>query len=360
MNLKNCLLLLLLGLSLFTCIQPLDISVPDRDDGIVVTASLTTVKGQQEVRLSRLAAYTTRALNYPVTGAQVWVEDGAGQRQNFVEDAKVKGWYVPSNRDFVGEIGKTYVLHITTTDKREYESTPEIIRPSAPIKKVYPEPILVEDARLGTAINGYTILLDTEDPATKGDYYRWSWIHYDQLVYCTQTENGIPYGGGSPTLVGLTCCEPCWDIVRCYSNCTNVLSDALINGRTITRHPIATVPYCARDYYIEVQQRLISKEAFNYWRSVDQLSSNNGSLFDTAPAAIRGNIKCVSNPEEAAYGLFEASSVSENGFFIERTQTAVPALVTCAPIPVTSDPLTCAPCIESAFRTKIKPKFWTK
>ncbi len=359
MKLQNILLLLFLGLILFTCIQPVDLDVPDRDDGIVVAASLTTVKGQQEVRLTRLARYDTRALNYPVTAAKVWVLNDAGQRQDYVEDAKNRGWYFPANREFVGEVGKTYVLHILTSDQRKYESSQETIRPIAPITKVYPEPIQLEDAKLGNPIIGYNILLDTEDSPNKGDYYRWSWVHYEQLVYCRQFE-GVPYGGGAETLVGLTCCEPCWDIVRCYRNCTNVLSDALVNGKKITRQPITNVPYCNRDYYIEIQQRVISRDAYNYWRAVNQLSSNNGSLFDAAPAAIRGNVKCTSNPEEEALGLFEASALSENGFFVERTQSAVPAIVNCAPYPVTANPLTCAACVESAFRTKIKPKFWTK
>lgn len=348
---------LLLGFG--ACVQQIDLAVPEGGDGIVVSASLTTVPGLQEVRLARLAAYTTRALQYPVTTAQVWMVDNAGQRQNFVEDARAKGSYFPADRSFAGEVGKSYTLHILTSDQHKYESSAETIRPSAPIKKVYTEPILVEDATLGKAIRGYNILLDTDDTPEKGDYYRWSWVHYEKLVYCSQFE-GIPYTGGEPTLVGLTCCEPCWDIVRCYSNCTNVLSDALINGKTITRHPITNIPYCNRDYYIEIQQRRISKEAYNYWRTVDLLSTNNGSLFDAAPAAVRGNMKCTSDPEESVYGLFEVSSISENGFFIERTQTALPAVVTCAPYPVTADPIPCARCVESAFRTRIKPKFWTK
>lgn len=348
---------LLLGLN--ACIQQVDLAVPEGNNGIVVSASLTTVSGLQEVRLTRLAAYTTRALQYPVTAALVWIVDNTGQRHNFVEDARIKGSYFPSDRSFVGEVGKSYTLHILTSDQHRYESSAETIRPSTPIKKVYTEPILVEDATLGKAIRGYNVLLDTDDAPEKGDYYRWSWAHYEKLVYCSQFE-AIPFTGGPETLAGLYCCESCWDIVRCYSNCTNILSDALVNGRTISRHPITNIPYCNRDYYIEIQQRLISKEAYQYWHAVDLLSTNNGSLFDAAPSAIRGNIKCTSHPEEAAYGLFETCSISENGFFVERTQTALPAVVTCAPYPVTADPITCAPCVESAFRTKIKPKFWTK
>jgi hypothetical protein len=138
------------------------------------------------------------------------------------------------------------------------------------------------------------------------------------------------------------------------------MSDALINGKAITRHPITSIVYCPRDYYIEIQQRSISKGAYDYWRTVDQLSSNNGSLFDIAPAAIRGNMSSSSNPALPAYGYFEVSDVYENGFFINRAQETRPVIASCPPTPLNANPFSCAPCIESATRTKIKPKYWNK
>lgn len=355
-------LLLFIGLGLSACINPFEAEVNQEVKGLVVSASLTTFPGLQEVRLSRPATYTTRSLYYVVSNAQVWVEDELGQKQFFFETTKNTGLYLPENRDFVGEVGKTYVLHIVTSDNQSYASKPEKLKATPAIKKIYPEAIIAEDAILGEALSGYKILLDTDDPATVGDYYRWTWVHYESQGFCL-TFTGIPLGGTDLTLVGLACCEiPCWDIQRCYINCTNVLSDALVNGRTISRQPINSIPYCPRDYYIEIQQRSISRDAFNYWRAVDQLSSNNGSIFDTAPAAVHGNLSCTSDSTQLVYGLFEVSDVSETGLFINRipTQSSIPAVFTCTPTPISANPFECRPCVESAFRTRVKPKYWTK
>lgn len=341
--------ILLLVFGLFSCIKPVDVDLPTIDEGISVSAYLSTQKGGQEVRLQRLAPFTTRALNYPILKAEVWIMDNLGQRQNFKDDPTRIGFYIPSNSDYVGEPGKTYVLHILTPEQQKIESLPQSLREVPPIKKVYTEEIIVDDSRLGTAVNGFKIMLDADDPVEKGDYYRWSWVNYEQVAFCSISAAG-----------GLPCCEPCWDILRCYINCTDVYSDVLINGKTITRHPIARIPYCPRDYYIEIQQRSISKEAYNYWRTVDQLTSSNGSLFDTAPAVVRGNLKCVSDSTQVVYGLFEVSDMEEGGYYINRTNTSRPGLFTCVTLPIPAPSILCAACRESAYRTRVKPKFWTK
>lgn len=347
-------LLMGLALSLFTCIKPIAVEVPELEEGIFVSATLYTQKGFQDVRLTRLAPFTTKGLNYPVQGAQVWIEDNVGQRQNFREDPTRAGIYLPSDVNYVGEVGKTYVLHISTKDQYTYVSTPQTIRAVPPLKRVYREEIIVDDPKFGTVVSGFNILLDMDDPPTKGDHYRWTWVNYDYAEYCFLR----PEPDGTNT--GFGCCTPCWDIYRCYINCSNVLSDVFVNGKTITRRPIHKIPYCTEDYYIEVLQRSISTEAYTYWRTVDQLSTNNGSLFDTAPAAVRGNLSCTSHTDQEVYGLFEVADIAENGYFISRVNTSKPGLLTCQLGPPITPAIDCAKCIESPYRTQIKPRFWAR
>ena len=354
------LLVLALILGLFTCLKPIQIDLPSLDEGISISAYLSTKKGFQEVRIQRLAPFTNGGINYPIKQAEVWITDNLGQRQDFSEDPIKAGLYLPRNADYVGEPGKTYILHITTSDQRKIESSPQTLRAVPPIKKVYSEEIIVENSRLGKVVNGFNVMLDVDDPASKGDYYRWSWLHYEQLDFCALFD-GIPAGITTySTLVGVGCCQPCWDIVRCYDNCANVLSDALSNGKTISRHRISRIPYCPKDYYIEIQQSSISREAYDYWRTIDQLTTNNGSLFDAAPATVRGNLKCVSDPAQVVYGLFEVSDLKEGGFFISRTSTSKPGLYTCEPKPLPAAAPDCAACVESAYRTRVKPRFWNR
>lgn len=361
----------MLVLAMVACIKPVNVEVPNRDDGLVISATLTTLPGLQEVQLSRLAAFTTKALNYAVSKAQVWITDDFGQRQNFVEQATKPGLYLPVDNNYVGEVGKTYVLHVSTPDGQQYESTPQLIKAVPAINKVYREEIITENPRsdVGESVSGFKVLLDLDDSTAKGDYYRWTWVNYDPVGYC-HTYDWYPIGFQYGTLVGVPCCQPCWDINPCYLGCTNVLSDLLVNGKSITRHEISKIPYCREDYYLEIRQRSISKKAYEYWRIVDQLSNNNGGLFDQAPAAVKSNLTCISDPEQEVYGLFEASDIFEGGYFISRRNTSRPGLNTCAPVPVPESTriegglmtgiINCAECIESPYRTRIKPKYWNR
>ncbi len=353
--------LLFLALLLNTCISPFNANAPYEVDGLVISGTLTTTTGLQEVELRRPAAFTTASINYGVKDAKVWIVDNQGNKQDFVADQVNAGFYFPADKKYVAEKGKTYILHVLAQDQSKYESAPETVKPVAPIKNVYTEEIITTDAGLGKVLSGYNILLDTEDPATKGDYYRWSWKHFESISFCKEIY-AFPSRARTATLTAFSCCElPCWDIDRCYKNCTNIMSDVLINGKSITRHPILSIPYCSTDYYVEVQQRSITKAAYDYWQAVEQLSANNGSIFDVAPAAIRGNMSCINDAKKTAFGFFEVSDVQERGFFINRSEVKNRAILQrCPPYPTTIELFTCEPCRESAYRTKLKPKFWTK
>ena len=61
--------------------------------------------------------------------------------------------------------------------------------------------------------------------------------------------------------------------------------------------------------YFNTLQSSITKEAFEYWQEVDQLSNQVGSIFDVAPAPIRGNIYNVADEDEVVLGYFEAASI---------------------------------------------------
>jgi len=54
---------------------------------------------------------------------------------------------------------------------------------------------------------------------------------------------------------------------------------------------------------------LFTKEAYAYWDKVNEIAYLTGSIFDTPPAPIKGNIYNIKNEEEIVLGYFEVSSV---------------------------------------------------
>ena len=204
----------------------------------------------------------------------------------------------------------------------------------------------------GTAVRqqGWDVYVDTRDPDTLGNFYRWEWTHYEQTAVCQKTQ----LTNGSYT--GLYCCTDCWDISRCY-NCIDINSDVNINGRAISGQRITRVPYTSRgSYYLEVRQQALSRGAYQYWKSVRQLVTNTGGPFDAAPSSVRGNIRCVSDPGQAAYGYFGATGIAERHLYVDRSAgQGQPERQPSVNVPV---PSPCAVCASSAYRTPVKPRWW--
>ena len=61
-------------------------------------------------------------------------------------------------------------------------------------------------------------------------------------------------------------------------------------------------------HYFNVVQHSISKPAFDYWQRADQVINQVGSIFDTPPAGIQGNIFRTDDPTELVLGYFEATN----------------------------------------------------
>ena len=247
-------------------------------------------------------------------------------------------------------VGRSYKLTVQTKAGKRYESQAEVMQAAPPILQLYYE--YTKEAGGGSSAKnqGWNVYLDTKDPEAPGNFYRWTWTHYEFTSVCSQRElrNG--------TLTGLGCCSNCWNITRCY-NCITVNSDVNINGQAISRQLITRVPYkSTNQYYLEVQQQAISKGAYTFWKSVKGLVTNTGGLFDAAPAIVQGNMRCVSDPTTMVFGYFGAAGVSEQYINVDRSAgQGIPDLDPPVNVP---QPSACVVCENSLYRTPNKPRWW--
>ena len=71
-------------------------------------------------------------------------------------------------------------------------------------------------------------------------------------------------------------------------------------------------------HFFNVTQYSMNENAYDYWHKVDQLISKSGSIFDTPPSVVVGNVKNMTNPNESVFGYFEASGSKLTRNFIDR------------------------------------------
>ena len=290
--------------TLFSCVNEVQLPIRQVQPRLVVDGLITDEAPPYFFKLTLSGAYLSGA-GFPeeliINGAVATITDDGARTVQLEQDPLQPSYYVVRDASFQGQPGHRYTLKVTLPDGTVYVSAPELLAPVASLERVY------ADYRRTEASSGqpdlYTILIDTKDPATPGDYYRWSaysyvprWTRYD------------PQHPPSPQSNCSTC--SCW--VPYYSQLTNVLSDALINGNRISRYTVFNSPvYAVGKQYAEVRQYSLTRQAFQYWTRFEEQRSRTGSLFDPQPTSIEGNVHQQADTTVLALGYFGASAVSQ-------------------------------------------------
>ena len=131
-------------------------------------------------------------------------------------------------------------------------------------------------------------------------------IYYDPEAYPLLTDDSNPY-------------VYCW--VKRYSTDINLYSTAELSSNSVVRHTVRSInpddERISRLYAIDVFQSTISDEAYDYYRLMERLTEDTGTLFAPTPQRLRGNVECVSHPQRVVYGYVNASSTSTKRLFID-------------------------------------------
>ncbi len=352
MNQKLLCFILLAIVMIGACQYPIDnATLPASKQYIVIEAEMTPSYGKVLVTYSLTDVTSLGGYSFPkLPKSTVYVLDGKGNRTNFV---KTDG---TADSTFRGKVGETYRLFVEV-DGKKYESKPETMA-DCPDIDLLTAPYRREVFRSPTDLyyDGFDVFTNSKDAPNVENYYQWDWIHYELASYCDKKETKFD---GKEVLIS---CLPnrCWNIL--YNTQTIVASDKLRDGQPlsnrIVRIPFATPP---NKYYLKVIQRAITPTAFSYLQSIQTQTQSTGTLFDV-PAQTRfsPNVVNVADPKEQILGVFNVFSFKYKIIYIDMTQNIPDAKAKVFPeyTPFTGDIFLNAPCVESLFRTKIRPESW--
>lgn len=332
------------------CQYPVDSSaLPELKRFLVIDGELTEDYGKIRVNYTLTDVTPQGAYLFPPppANASAYVLDSQGNQTNFALDGSI-------NTNFHGVVGETYRLFVFA-DGESYESTPQTM-PACPeidsLSVIYTREITRAPEDL--SYDGFDIYAQTTDIPNQDNYYQWDWIHYERAVGCAIVEED-----GRDVLYP---CNPgdCWNIS--YNTRIVVQSDQLRDGQPLA-HKVVRVPFATPPgkYYLRVEQRAITPSVFAYLQSLETQTQNVGSIFDI-PAQTRfsPNTYNVNNPKEQILGVFSVFSYRRKIVYIDRTQKipGATAKVSYIPPPYSSNPFAAAPCIESLYRTQIRPEGW--
>ncbi|GGZ89384.1 DUF4249 domain-containing protein [Algibacter mikhailovii] len=273
----------LIVLSITSCEDVIEVSVPSAEPRLVIEASLDWKKGtlgnEQTIQLSTSTPYFDTEKLDPLSGASVKVKNtSTGVEYVFIDQKD--GSYNISN--FEPVINNTYTLEIIYSN--ETYSATETLRAVSPIKAVE------QTLEGGFYDDVLDVYIFWDDPVDEENYYMIRFIEEGDLL---------------PILE---------DFPDEFVNGNQL--DAFFEKDRDSDDPEAE--FNPGDV-VDISLYGISKEYFNYVRLLIEQYYSGGDPFSAIPVKLKGNCVNIDNPENYAHGYFRLSEFDTvNYTFVEQ------------------------------------------
>ncbi len=302
---------ILMVFSLFSwsaCIQEIDFETERLGEIIVIDGRITDGQEAPFVRV-RETTFNPR-VTAAVTNASVRILDDVGSII-YLEEVDF-GYY--SSFDLISAVpGRTYWVEVQLENGRMYQSEPNTM-PEATmtvdsIHYDFGERTFVTSGGIVRSEDVINIYADASKISTAEEdfFLRWD---VEEVYKFSPTDFPDPFGMIPP---------PCYVSQFPNSQDIKLFNGANFSGTRISTQQIATqlVDHTFLErHYFNVNLRTINQDAFIYFSQLDATLSNVGSIFDTPPSGVVGNVFNPNDLTEEVLGYFEASAVQVKRIFL--------------------------------------------
>ncbi|WP_298136847.1 DUF4249 domain-containing protein [Flavobacterium sp.] len=321
-----------------SCIEQIPLKSNTFEDVIVIQATITNEMKFQEVRVQRTYKFEN-AVPVIENNATVFIIDEQGDEISFHQDDDI----YKSDIEFQALPSKQYELHVITENGREYVSTKQILTTESPIQSINANAVTSQ-------INGrgVEITVNSFDPSNTSKYYRYEYEETYKVIAPKWRVNNLYYN--TTTLSFFVLPDRNINLRTCYGfqkskKIIQTTTSGLNEDRVVDFpvHFVSNQNYRIKHRYsILVKQYVQNLEAYNFYKTLNTMSSEGNILSPSQPGFIVGNIKNIEDPNEKIIGFFEVSSVSSARLFFNYTdlfpgEELPPDFNECYPIEYDSD-----------------------
>lgn len=315
---KRLILIALVFCATNSCIEPIVGVVGKYKELLVVDGQITNENGVYEVSLLRSVSNIDEK-DVAVEGAIVYVTDDEGSTFSFTED--LPGIYRSDAEQFIGQVGRTYELHIKTKEGKEYRSDPCFLNSPLELDSVYFRPEDYWAEHEGIRRTGVGIFIDGTGSSEGSNYLRWSYdenwkfrvpypsnqiVSDDDVVWLVDEKNVY-----------------CWKSDESKSILIHSFQNQIANKVLAER--LLTIPSGETDkltirYSILVKQYSISKNEYEFWNQLKQSTEDVGDIFGKQPFSVSSNLRNINDSKEPVLGYFKVAGVSSQRIYINREE----------------------------------------
>jgi hypothetical protein len=283
---------------------------------------------------------------------------------------KGNGIYKTDSLEFRGAIGRTYTLHIITSDGNEYISDHCPMLPVAEIDSIYFEKDQQTFNNGTQTATGLSIYLDSK-VGDLNSYYRWdfeeTWkfkVPYPSRFKYINETNILPLDDVK---------EFCWKNRKSGQISIRAAQNGDIAKNLITFIASDATDRLMQEYSILVNQYSISAKEYDFWSNLKKVNESGSDIFASVPFRVSSNIYNIKNPREYVPGYFRVSAIRQKRIFISFNEVVRMGLpfynYPCQrierdrlfwyPIPMTWDDVYSAFCVTSTYAF-MEPKYFMK
>ncbi len=302
MKYRNPIIAIALLTFVTACVTEIEFEPMHPPSAFAVYGRITDDPRPEELRIYRTGLFSPEEGQVPIGDAVVTILDDMGNEEQYIEPEF--GRYLLLKNSVKGIPGRTYELNIRMPGGEIIRSRPETM----------PSKLKIDKLNAGNnATVSFTAYVDVNIPAGGQTWLRWE---ADRIYTRTEINQNVVLGNPfapPPKVCFLT--EP-------YARQDpNIFHTESQESYALVRQEVGTVKVDDRFYEkncIQVYQLNTTAASYEYWRDISKAANPQGTIFDTPPAQVSGNLYMPGNENQLVLGFFEAAAVDTARIFIYR------------------------------------------
>ena len=284
-----------------SCVESFDFSATDPDNFLVVDGRITQSQGMvNQILLSRTSTFIGGD-GTPETGAQIVIVTGEGLTENYQEVSP--GMYLLEGDNVVGAEGNSSSIEITLSNGEIYRSQPEVMPSLVRADSIYFRTAIESELSSGgIVIDRELVKIFIDTPISSNDVpFRIRWTMEEAYSF-----TDLAFPPDSPMV--------CYAISPFQQQTILLASGEDLSLTTLKEFELGSRSIIPKVEFVELHyfsafQHSLTEEAYEYWEKIAQLTNRVGTIFDTPPAPVQGNVFNVNDPEEVVLGYFEVTAI---------------------------------------------------
>jgi hypothetical protein len=293
-----------------SCIEPYNPpAIKEIVDILVVDGFLNSTDSSAVVKLSRAISLSDTGEPGPERNATVRIEDENGNFYPLMEmgDGNYSIQKLPVNPLI------KYRLAFTTSNST-YASDFIDLKISPPIDSI--------TYRKDPRFESVGIYIYTHDASNTTKYYQWTYNETWEYTSGHFSSAKLQNGSVVPQDKDIDRCWKTQPSTEIHISSSNDLREDAIRNFQLMTIPVGS-PKLFRKFSLEVQQRALAKEAYDFWLQLKKTTESLGGLFDPLPSQVIGNIKNITDSDQPVLGYFSGGHVSKKRIFIKISDLPV-------------------------------------